>query len=162
MGGSSKTSNKPLLELERTDPEYLVEDYSNAVTANLVLNIGPEPVKTLLSKPHLMMQPKNGFQLPIDDKSDLKRSHKIFQKCSILRKNKKQQRVLCNEIRRLPNETIKQLALRIKTLVRKAFSLTTHDYKTQIDRNLDDDYNTTITKNSDKKEGFASIFNSRT
>ena len=28
----------------RTDPEYSVEDYLNAVTANLRLNIGPEPV----------------------------------------------------------------------------------------------------------------------
>ena len=44
-------------------------------------------------------------------------------------RNKQHQRVLCNEIRRLPNETIKQLAVRIKTLVRKAYSLNTHDYK---------------------------------
>ena len=44
-------------------------------------------------------------------------------------RNKQQQRVLCNEIRRLPNETIKQLAVRIETLVRKAYSLNTRDYK---------------------------------
>ena len=44
-------------------------------------------------------------------------------------RNKQHQRVLCNEIRRLPNETIKQLAVRIETLVRKAYSLKTHDYK---------------------------------
>ena len=44
-------------------------------------------------------------------------------------RNKQHQRVLCNEIRRLPNETIKQLAVRIETLVRKAYSLNTHDYK---------------------------------
>ena len=44
-------------------------------------------------------------------------------------RNKQYQRVLCNEIRRLPNETIKQLAVRIETLVRKAYSLNTHDYK---------------------------------
>ena len=42
--------------------------------------------------------------------------------------NKQHQRVLCNEIRR-PNETIKQSAVRIETLVRKAYSLYTHDYK---------------------------------
>ena len=29
-----------------TDPEYSVEDYLNAVTANLILNIGPEPMNT--------------------------------------------------------------------------------------------------------------------
>ena len=33
-----------------TDPEYSVKDYPNAVTANLVLNIGPEPVHTTSSK----------------------------------------------------------------------------------------------------------------
>ena len=44
-------------------------------------------------------------------------------------RNKQHQRVLCTEIRRLPNETIKQLAVRIATLVRKAYSLNTYDYK---------------------------------
>ena len=41
--------------------------------------------------------------------------------------NKQHQRVFCNEIRRLPIETIKQLAVRIETLVRKAYSRNTHD-----------------------------------
>ena len=31
-----------------TDPEYSVEDNLNAVTANLILNIGPEPIITPL------------------------------------------------------------------------------------------------------------------
>ena len=31
-----------------TDREYSVEDYLNAVTANLILNIGPEPINTPL------------------------------------------------------------------------------------------------------------------
>ena len=44
-------------------------------------------------------------------------------------RNKQHQRVLCNEIRRIPNETITQLAVRIETLVRKAYFLSTHDYK---------------------------------
>ena len=44
-------------------------------------------------------------------------------------RNKQHQRVLCNEIRRLPNETIKQLAVRLETLVREAYSLNTPDYK---------------------------------
>ena len=38
-------------------------------------------------------------------------------------RNKQHQRVLCNEIRRLPNETIKQLAKRIETLVQKHIHL---------------------------------------
>ena len=40
-GRSSITSNKPLMVFTGTDPEYSVEDYLNAVTANLILNIGP-------------------------------------------------------------------------------------------------------------------------
>ena len=44
-------------------------------------------------------------------------------------RNKQHQSILCNEIRRLPNETIKQMSVRIDTLVRKAYSLNTHDYK---------------------------------
>ena len=39
------------------------------------------------------------------------------------------ERVLYNEIRILPNETSKQLAVRIETLGRKAYSVNTHDYK---------------------------------
>ena len=31
-----------------TDPEYFVEDYLNAVTAKLILNLGPEPNNTPL------------------------------------------------------------------------------------------------------------------
>ena len=51
--------------------------------------------------------------------------------------NKQHQRVLCNENRRLPNETIKQLAVRIEVLVRKAYSLNTHGYKnTKMTENL--------------------------
>ena len=46
MGGSSISSKKPLILLTGTDYEYSVEDYLNAVTANLNLNIGPEPVNT--------------------------------------------------------------------------------------------------------------------
>ena len=67
--------------------------------------------------------------LPIDIKSDWKRFKQEFSKILDSERNKQHQRVLCNEIRRLPNETIKQLAVRIKTLVRKAYLLNTHDYK---------------------------------
>ena len=48
MGGSSITSNKPLMVFTGTDLEYSVEDYLNAVTANLILNIGPGPINTPL------------------------------------------------------------------------------------------------------------------
>ena len=48
MSGSSITSNKPLMVFIGTYPEYSVEDYLNAVTANLILNIGPEPINTPL------------------------------------------------------------------------------------------------------------------
>ena len=48
MVGSSIRSNKPLMVFTGTDPEYSVEDYLNAVTANLILNMGPEPINTPL------------------------------------------------------------------------------------------------------------------
>ena len=44
-------------------------------------------------------------------------------------RNKQYQSVLCNEIRTLSNETVKPLAVRMATLVQKAYSLNAHDYK---------------------------------
>ena len=141
MGGSSITSNKPLMVFTETDPEYSVEDYLNAVTANLILNIGPEPIntpihqnwihrRTALIQTTLYGAAQKWFSvLPIEIKSDWKRFTKEFSKRFESEKNKQHQRVLCNEIRRLPNETIKLLAVRIETLVRKTYSLNTHDYK---------------------------------
>ena len=125
--------------LTGTDPEYSVEDYLNAVTANLILNIGPEPTntpchqnwihrRTALIQTTLDSAAQKWF-LPIDRKTNWKRFTPEFSKMFDSERNKQHQRVLCNEIRRLPNETIKQLAVRIEILVRKAFSLNTHDYK---------------------------------
>ena len=141
MGGSSITSNKSLMVFTGTDPEYSVEDYLNAGTANLILNIGPEPINTPLHqnwihrRTALIQTTLDGAAqkwfsvLPINIKSDWKRFTQEFSKMFDSERNKQHQRVLCNEIRRLPNETIKQLAVRIETLVRKAYSLNTHDYK---------------------------------
>ena len=56
MGESSISSYKPLVAFSGTDPEYSVEDYLNAVTANLILNIGPEPVNTPLHQNWIMAQ----------------------------------------------------------------------------------------------------------
>ena len=143
MGGSSKTSNKPLMVFTGTDPEYSVEDYSNAVTANLIFNIGPEPKnkpvhqswihrRTALIQTTLDGAAQKWFSvLPIEIKSDWKRFAQEFSKMFDTERNKQHRRVLCSENRRLPNKTIKQLAVRIKTLVQKAFSLNTLDYKTQ-------------------------------
>ena len=141
MGGSSITSNKPLMVFTGTHPEYFVEDYLNAVTANLILNIGPEPINTPLHqnwihrRTSLIQTTLDGAAqkrfsvLSIEKKSDWKRFTQEFSKMFDSERNKQRQRVLCNEIRRLLNETIKQLAVRIETLSRKAYSLNTHDYK---------------------------------
>ena len=48
MGGSSISSNRPQMVFTGTDLDYYVEYYLNAVTADLILNIGPERVKTPL------------------------------------------------------------------------------------------------------------------
>ena len=141
MGGSSITSNKPLMVFTGTYPEYSVEDYLNAVTANLIINIGPEPINTPLLQNWIHRRTaliqttlddaaqKQFSVLPIEIKSDWKRFTQEFLKMFDSERNKQHQRVLCNENRRLPYETIKQLAVRIETLVRKAYSLNTHDYK---------------------------------
>ena len=172
MDGSSITSSKPLMVFTGTDPEYSVEDYLNAVTANLILNIGPEPIHTPLHqnlihrRTALIQTTLDGAAqkwisvLPIEIKSDWKRFTQEFSKMFDSERNKQHQRVLCNEIRRLPNATIKKLAVRIETLVRKAYSLNRHDYKKN-DRNFNDDLNTSIKENSNRKESISSFFNSR-
>ena len=141
MGGSSVKSNKPLMVFNGTDPEYSVENYLNAVIPNLILNIGPEPInttlhqnwiyrRTALKQTTLDSAAQKWFSVsPIDIKSDWKRFIQVFSKMFDSKRNKQRQRVISNEIRRLPNETIKQLAVMIQTLVRKAYSLNTHDYK---------------------------------
>ena len=124
-----------------TDPEYSVKISLNAFTANLILNIGPEAIKTAIyqswihKRTALLQITLDGAAqkwfsiLSIGTKSDWERFTQEFSKMFDTERNKQHQRILCNEIRRLPNETIKQLAVRIKTLVRKAYSLNTHDYK---------------------------------
>ena len=98
MGGSSKTSNKPLMAFTGTAPEYSVEDYLNAFTANLILNIGPEPLNTPLHqnwihrRTALIQTTLDGAAqkrfsiLPIDVNQIGKDSIKIFQKCLILKR----------------------------------------------------------------------------
>ena len=79
-----------------------------------------------------MAQPKNGFEfylLPKNGFDNWKRLTQEFSKMFDYERNKQDQRVLCNENCSLPNETIKQLAVRIETLVGKAYSLNTHDYQ---------------------------------
>ena len=118
MGGSSITSNKSLMVFTGTDPEYSVEDFINAVTANSILNIGPEPINTPLHqiwihrRTALIQAKLDGAAqkwfsvLPIDIKSDWKRFTQDFSKMFDSERNKQHQRFLCNEIRRLANETI--------------------------------------------------------
>ena len=69
------------------------------------------------------------FSIAYRHKTDWKRFTQDFPKMFNSERNKHHQRVLCNETRRLPNETIKQLAVRMETLVRKTDSLNKHDYK---------------------------------
>ena len=141
MGRSSLTSNKPLMVFTGRDPEYSVEDYLIAVTENLILKIGPEPINTqfhqnwiqrhtTLIQTTLDGAAQKWFSvLSVDKKSDWKSFTREFSKMFDTERNKQHQGVLCNEFLRLPNETIKQLAVRIETLVRKAYSLITHDHK---------------------------------
>ena len=174
MVGSSKTSNKSIIGIHRHKPEYSVEDYLNAVTANLILNIGSEPVntplhqnwihrRTALIQPTLDGAAQKWFSvLPIDIKTNWKSFTQKFSKMFDSERNKQHQRVLCIEIRRLPNKTIKQTAVRIETLVRKANSLNTHDYKnTKMTENLMMTLTPQLKKISYKKESITSLINSK-
>ena len=98
-GGSSITSNKPLMLFTSTDLEYSVEDYLNAVTANLILNIGSEPINTPLHqkwihrRTALIQTTLDGAAqkwfsvLSTDIKTDWKRFTQKFSKCVTLKEN---------------------------------------------------------------------------
>ena len=141
MGGSSISSIKPVMVFTGTDPEYSVEDHPNAVIANLNLSIGPEPVNTPFHQNWTHRQTafiqikldgaaQKWFSvLPLNIKSDWKRFAQKFSKLFDSKGIKQHQKVLCNNIRRLPKKTTKQLAVKIEVLVREAYSFKTHDYK---------------------------------
>ena len=86
---------KPLMIFTGTDPEHSVEDYLNAFTANLILNIGPEPVNTPLPqnwihrRTALIQTSFDGAAqkwfsaLPMEIKSDWKRFTQEISKCLI-------------------------------------------------------------------------------
>ena len=107
IGGSSITSNKTLIVFTVTDPEFSVEDYLNAVTPNLILNIGPEPIntpfrqnwihrRTALVQITLDGAAQKWFSvLPIDIKTNWKRFTQEFLKMFASERNKQRQRVLC-------------------------------------------------------------------
>ena len=136
MGGSSITSKKQLMLFTGADPEYSVGDYLKAVT-------GPEPINTPLHqnwihrRAALIQTTLDGAAqkwfsvLPIDMKTDWKRSTQDFSKIFDSGRNKQHQSVFYNEIRRLPNEKIKQMAVRIETLLEKHTHLTRMIIKTR-------------------------------
>ena len=96
-------------------------------------------------------------------KNRLERFTQEFSKMFDSERNKHHQRVLFNEIRRLPNETIKKLAVRIQTLVQKAYSLNTHDYKnTKMTEILMMTQTPQLRKIAIKKESITPLINSRT
>ena len=66
---------------------------------------------------------------------------------------------MCNEIRRLPNETIKELTVRTDTLVQKSYSFTHDCENTKNDRKSNDE--NTIKEDSNQNESH-SIVNSQT
>ena len=105
-----------------TDPDYSKEDYLTAVTAKLILKIGPEPIntplhqnwinrRTALTQTTLDGVAQKWFSvLPIDDiKSDCGIFTQDFSKMFESERNKQHQRVLCNEDLGTPNKIIKSI-----------------------------------------------------
>ena len=99
------------------------------------------------------------FTFTIEIKSDWKKFTQEFSKIIDSPRNKQHQRVLCNETRRLPNETTKQFAVGMETLVPKTYSLNIHE-KCKDGRNPNDDSFTSIAKNGNK-ESITSFLNPR-
>ena len=118
MGGSSITSNKPLMVL--TDTYLLCRRLPKCSQSKFILNIGLEPVnmpfhqnwihrRTALIQTTLDGAAQQWFSvLPLEKKSDWKRFTQEFSKMFDSERTKQHQRVLCNKIRRLSNETIKK------------------------------------------------------
>ena len=48
LGGSSISSNKPVMVFTGANPEFSEKDYSNAAKAKTILTIGPEPINSPL------------------------------------------------------------------------------------------------------------------
>ena len=109
----------------------------------------------------MIAQPKNGFQFYLEKLNQIgKDSHKNFRKLLTLKEtsNTKESYAM-----KFVESQMKQLnsAVRIERLVRKAYSLNTHDYKNTKIKKFNNDSNTTVTERSDRKESITSIFNSR-
>ena len=115
MDESSISPNKLLMTFTGSDSEYSVEEYLNA---KLVLNTGLKPVNTPLHQNWIHrrtaltqttldgLSHKKFSVLPLDIKSDWIRFKQEFSQMFDSETNKQHQRDLCNEIRRLSNETI--------------------------------------------------------
>ena len=115
MVGSSILSSKPFVVFTGTDPEYPVEGYLNAVTANLILNIVPETVNTPLhqnwiqrSTASIQITLDGAAQkwfsvLPKENKSHWNRLIQAFSNNFDSERDKQHQKFLCNKIRTLPN-----------------------------------------------------------
>ena len=109
----------------------------------MILFIGTEPVKTPLPqnwiprRTALIQSTLDGAAqkwfsvLATDFKSDWKKITQEFPKMVDSERNKQHQRVSCKENRRIPNETSKQLAVGIETLVKKYNPLVSMTIKTQ-------------------------------
>ena len=100
----------------------------------MILNIGSEPVnlqnwihrRTDLIQTTLDGAVQKWFSVLLNQiGSD---SHKIFQKNSTPKETNNTREFYIMKCG-IPNETNKKLVVRIETLVRKAYSLNTHDYK---------------------------------
>ena len=121
--------------LRGTDPVYSVEGYLITVTANLVLNIGPEPLNTPLPQ-HWNHRRTPLIQATIEGTaqkwfSDLRKlnpmgnvSHKSSQK-----KKKQYQRASCNEIRRFLKKNYKKTCQKNKNCGTKSIFLNPLHYK---------------------------------
>ena len=133
LSGSVPTRIKPF---DGTDPGYTVEEYLNSIIAAMIFSNGIEPVnrpghhqwkvkRAALILHNLQGPAQNWYSTKLDWELFCKEFSDMFDS----EKSKQQAKIVLQQIQKHTNESLRSLALRIKTLVKTADTLYTEDDK---------------------------------
>ena len=131
--GGSVAMQQSLSPFDGTDPTYTTEDFSNAITANMVMTAVPEQTDSpfheawILKRITMIQTALTGpatqwySHLPLDIKKNWQAFCQEFQKTVDNQQSQTQAKLLLESITRASGEQIKTLALRIEQMTRKAY-----------------------------------------
>ena len=131
--GCSVPMQQSLRPFDGTDPTYTIEDFLNAITANMVLTAGPEQTdspfqEAWILKRYAMIQkvligPAQQWysHLPLGIKKNWQAFCRKFQNTFDNQQSQTQAKLLLESITRNLDEQIKTLALRIEQMTRKSY-----------------------------------------